>query len=175
MPNCTPQGALISIRTSEILKAKHWARAWCSAGCQQMLVPGPSNFSLPTYRADVGASKSSYIQLQMVHGFYESETRSAWVGGISVIVDPSRSLLQRWHLCLVCKGYGRKTTWWSVAFITLSRWSTRVSVERSLVPICNPSQVRWLCYFCDPLGLTGAVVLLVPHRIVRSSVRDPSP
>lgn len=95
---------------------------------------------------------------------------------MSVIVDSSPSLLQTLHLCLVCKGDGRKTTWLSVAFVILSHWSTQVSVELSLVPICNLSQVRWLCHFCDPLGLTGAdILLLVPHRIMRSSVRGLSP
>lgn len=152
MPNCAPQGALIPVRTGETLKATHWARAWCSAGYRQMLVPVPFNFPLSTYHADVGASKLACIQLQMVRGFYESETP---FGLAREHLSHSRSISFFAPKIASMLGVQRKTTWSSVAFVVLSHWSAQVGVELSLVPICNPSQARWLHYFCDPLGLTG--------------------
>lgn len=46
------QGALTPLRTRGILKAKLGARARCSTGCRQRLVPELSNLSLPTYHVD---------------------------------------------------------------------------------------------------------------------------
>ena len=59
----------------------------------------------------------------------------------------------------------------SVAFIIPSLVDA-VTMERSLVLVCELTQIRWLCDLCDILGLTRVIVwLLMPHRIVVNSER----